>query len=177
MVNTRSEASRAKEIEKPTPTNVKKSDASRRPLVKSPSARSSVKARRARLILEAAEQMALLKMELIEKKLAADLAKLDSCGSQSLADGEPGEEKNASRIEEWVKTQRVTSCHDDALRPAQRQDAVLQQLDNAGPSQLGNVQPNQSGTDDGTMHMLACALKDLGDARKRQLQPGKTLRA
>ncbi|PZC73966.1 hypothetical protein B5X24_HaOG208492 [Helicoverpa armigera] len=104
-------------------------------------------------------------MELIEKKLAADLAKLDSCGSQSLADGEPGEEENASRIEEWVKTQRVTSCHDDALRPAQRQDAVLQQLDNAGPSQLGNVQPNQNGTDDGTMHMQsACVLKDLAAA-------------
>uniref|UniRef100_A0A2A4JWW8 Uncharacterized protein n=1 Tax=Heliothis virescens TaxID=7102 RepID=A0A2A4JWW8_HELVI len=133
MVGTRSAARREqKPQDGPPPTIDKKSEASRKQTIKS-SAKSSAKARRAQLVLEAAQKKALLQMDLIDKKLAVDLAELNSNGSQSLADDEPGEEEHASRIEEWVKTQRVTSGNDDALFRAQRQDVDLQQMDNAGP--------------------------------------------
>lgn len=190
-------ASGVKTEEQPAhpPSSSSKKSGSRNIIVKPPSASTSVKARRAQLLLEAAQEKAQLQMELIDKKLAVDLAELDSNSSQSLADMEPAESEVGSRVEKWlqtsqeVKTQCVTIGNDDdALCPAHRQDAILQQMGDAGPlppvtentSQqhrpLPVMTPMRNGTED-TMHMLACALKDLAAAATTNAnQPGTNVK-
>ncbi|KAJ0172803.1 hypothetical protein K1T71_011942 [Dendrolimus kikuchii] len=97
---------------------------------------SSIEARRKRLELQAAEAKARINMDLIEKRLAADIADLEDEKYSSHSEGNHSQHGN---VEEWLE---------------RSQHELEAQAD------------PRDGTDnkDGTVHILASALKDLAAA-------------
>lgn len=177
-------------VERPPPSSTIKSEVSK--MKKTASETSSAKVRRAKLLLEAAKQKAQLQMELIDKKLAVDLAELDSHSSRSL-NRLTGKELS-DRVEKWletsqeVKTQCVTiGNNDDALSPAHQQVTNLQLHGAVGPlppatepalTDIRIPPPTTTrGGTEGTMHTLECTLKDLAATTTSSAnQPGTDMK-
>lgn len=115
---------------------------------KSKRSTASTLARRKRLQLEADEQKAKIQMELIDKRLAADLADLEDDDYSSLK----GSGVNHTRcdVDEWVKT---TSEH----HPEKQQAAP----DPTGPAYPLPSATAPADTIDGTIQMLASAVQNL----------------
>ncbi|KAJ0169676.1 hypothetical protein K1T71_014861 [Dendrolimus kikuchii] len=97
---------------------------------------SSIEARRKRLELQAAEAKARINMDLIEKRLAADIADLEDEKYSSHSEGNHSQHGN---VEEWLER----SQHELEAQADPR---------------------DGTDTNDGTVHILASALKDLAAA-------------
>ncbi|KAL0842122.1 hypothetical protein ABMA28_014300 [Loxostege sticticalis] len=142
---------------------------------------SSIIARKKMLELEAERAKARIKMDLIDKQLEVDLAALDDeTSNSSLPSVKNRSECNERVVERWledslqeVKTQCVTHRDnlDDELCPAP-QESNLHHVRAAGPpppatgiaAESRPLPTAAGGTDDGTVHALASALKDLAAA-------------
>lgn len=101
---------------------------------------SSAKARRKRLQLEAAEQKARIQMELIDKRLEADLADLED--EYSPLEGDRESERTRTEVEKW-------------LEKSQHEMETAQPAPADGPTS-GALDPLH-----GTVEMLATALKQI----------------
>ncbi|KAJ0176826.1 hypothetical protein K1T71_008005 [Dendrolimus kikuchii] len=127
---------------------------------------SSIEARRKRLELQAAEAKARINMDLIEKRLAADIADLEDEKYSSHSEGNHSQHGN---VEEWLER----SQHELEAQADPRDGIKTGQLDQPLPPPV----PQATGTDnkDGTVHILASALKDLAAAssNNRYVIPAK----
>lgn len=121
------------------------------------SSSSSVLARRRRLELEAAEAKARIEKDLIDKRLAADLAELED--EEIYSPQSEGEEvQTKHEVERWLER-----SHDELEAQAIPQtDTQLDGL--VAPPPLRAQHAAVHGGTDGTVQMLASALKDLAAA-------------
>ncbi|KAF9802734.1 hypothetical protein SFRURICE_003476, partial [Spodoptera frugiperda] len=115
---------------------------------RSKSTSSSVLARRKRLELEAAEAKAKIQMEIIDKKLAADLAELENEEYSSQSEGKEEEDHTQVAVEKWLDR----SHRELEAEAAQPQDTNLGDLDLPLPSLA--QQATAPGGTDGTISKL-----------------------
>ncbi|XP_063532878.1 uncharacterized protein LOC134743988 [Cydia strobilella] len=117
------------------------------------SARSSVVARKKLLELEAAEAKARIQMELIDKKLAADLAQLDEENEEYSSQSEASEIHTSKEVEKWLERSHL-ELKEQPVPPTENT------LDKLCPPPAPLAAPARDGTED-TVHLLATALKDI----------------
>lgn len=115
------------------------------------SASSSHLARKKKLELEAAEAKARIQMELIDKKLAADLAQLDEELYSSRSD--VSENHTNKEVEKWLERSQLEL-------DAQLVPPTENTLDRLHPPPAPPAAPARDGAED-TVHLLATALKDI----------------
>ncbi|KAF9823562.1 hypothetical protein SFRURICE_007318 [Spodoptera frugiperda] len=115
---------------------------------RSKSTSSSVLARRKRLELEAAEAKAKIQMEIIDKKLAADLAELENEEYSSQSEGKEEEDHTQVAVEKWLDR----SHRELEAEAAQPQDTNLGDHDLPLPSLA--QQATAPGGTDGTISKL-----------------------
>lgn len=122
------------------------------------SSSSSIKARKAKLELLAAEAKAKIQMELIDKRLATDLADLED--EQS----EPRDNYSHSTVNRWLEHSQEAM---EKVQPANEHGNDLGELHHPG-----SVHP---GTSHGTVQMLASALRDLAASSNNTTSNAKLL--
>lgn len=117
---------------------------------------TSILARKKKLELEAAEAKARIQMELIDKKLAADLADLEEDKYSSQSDNTEIHTQNDvdQEIEKWIDRSQLELEQQPVPRTGTQTDR---------PHPPPPPPPPGAGTDD-TVHLLATALKDLAAA-------------
>lgn len=135
-----------KETNPPPPGSAKSSNGKK-------SATSSIAARKKQLELEAARQKARIEMDLIDKQLAADLADLE-------------DENYSPHLEERTCTEKeVEKWLDDSQAELDKAQEAPKRGEKSGD--LCPPATTSAGTSDGTIQLLAAALKDMTAATAR----------